>query len=69
MERPLELFRTAPSHVYLSAHWGPDGWLLTVHTSSGGPRGYELLRTSYGPLSSSELVDVGSAELASILGH
>lgn len=69
MDRPLELFRLAPSHVYLAAHWTPQGWQLTCSSSSGGPRGYDLTRTLYGPLTSSELLDVACGELSTILGH
>lgn len=62
------LFDVAPSHLYVVAHWQRHGWVLTIHTTTGPVPGAQgSTREAYGPLSASELVDVVSSSLASIL--
>lgn len=62
------LFDVAPSHLYVVAHWQRHGWVLTIHAATGPVPGAQgSVREVYGPLSATELVDVASSSLASIL--
>jgi len=67
MEHEPALFKVAPSHVYVTAHWERHGWIMTIHSTSGIPGCGSSTREAYGPLSGEELVDVAGAALAGLL--
>ena len=64
-EEPL--FKTAPSHVYLVAHWGREGWTLTAQAHTGSGVASSELAETYGPLSTPELLDVACSALRGLL--
>lgn len=67
MHSEQRLFDPLPSHLYVSAHWTPSGWYVTLTTSSQTRLRAESSRQLYEHLSGEELVDAVAGGLASAL--
>jgi hypothetical protein len=67
MEHQTRLFRLAPQHLYVTAHWTTLGWLMTITSSDGADDHADTVREVYGPLNARELIDVASSHLAALI--
>lgn len=69
MEAQQELFSTAPTHLYVAAHWEYGlGWSCRVSWSIPTKNGLRLLGEDFGPLVAEELHDVVCESLRTVLG-